>query len=265
MDENSCILCGAHTYPTDDNEAMDGLVCPDCLRKLSPFFTDLDIAETDELRQQLQAREVNRQSLSFFRPTRKFGDDTMVLVDDSAQTFLVTDRRDFRSDDPDLIRLADVMDCSCYAEEEKTKLDGNRIRYSFVFSVTVTLEDSHPYLPGGEFTFPLNVQPLVLEGAKGGFLGRGGFKPEEDPAYQELDALAVRICDVLNRDEEEGADNTPYLFAPRTLDAAPTPQPVPEAPAPQPAAPSTPTVCPWCGSPVTPTPGGTCPLCDGPM
>ena len=203
MDDRRCVLCGNPIDPEVDMEVMSGYLCEDCVLKTSPWFEEFQYAETEDLRNQIRLRQENLDRLRDFVPSRCFGEETMVVVDDSHKTFMVTSEYDLSLENPELISVSDVIDCSVTVEQEREDLGDKTYCYSYQFVVDIDL--NHPYLD--HICFPLNEEPLSYESQEKSFLGFGGFDPEEEPDYQQLQDVAQAIEDVLN-DLEDPEDRT---------------------------------------------------------
>ena len=244
-----CCICGKETDVNEETALLDGAICRRCAKGLSPWFHEREDADTAEIREQLRLRETNRERLRNFHPTRKFGDDTLVVVDDKAGTFVVTESKDLQAFNPEVLSLEDVMDCGIEQEEEREEIGPKRYQYRYILNLYIDVD--HPYL--SHLYFPLNREPLVYESRERSFLGFGGFDPSGEPDYQALEHRADVICAVLNR-EEEPDDGThgvlPGEFSGSDdgrLDAG-TGETV---------------TCPWCGSSIPMTGNRCCPCCGG--
>lgn len=202
-EQEVCRLCGREVYEDSAVEILDGYICEECSCRLSPWFKGQDMAEIEELESQIQAREENFEALRDFHPTRQFGDGPMVLVDDDAKTFVALKDCCLEDENPEIIPIQDVIDCSVDVEEEREKIGSGLYRYSYQFYVKIDLD--HPYLD--EIAFYLNEDPLCYESEEKSFLGLGGFDPENEEDYQYLARMSSTLEDVLN-DLEDPDDRT---------------------------------------------------------
>ena len=195
-----CAVCGGRINPENDTEILDGYICEDCISKLSPWFEEFDCAEVDELKEQMRLRERIDRDLENFHPTRKFGEegDWMLLVDDEARTFVVTDTLDLEDCDSEVIHFENVTYCDNDVDDECDEIAPKLDRYSYTFNISIDLD--HPYLEN--ITYQLNEEPLEYEVKQHGFLGLGGHDAEEEPDYMEYQKLAEKICKVLNNEDD---------------------------------------------------------------
>lgn len=259
--EDCCDFCGQEIRSVVNTELLDGHICPDCAALLSPWFTeDLDCMEVDEIRQQLEGRERNRRQLKSFHPTRKFGYPTMVVVDDDAQTFVVTDSKDLLGTNPDILRIQDVDYCMSDVHKDRSEIGPKRYRYSYTFKMDIGVE--HPYID--EITYALNEEPLQYESTEKGFLGMGGFDPEGEPDYDDLAALAEKIENVLTG-EDDGTDDEKYRVQKGEFDGRPQKQEESLSDEDGRIAAGKVVNCPWCGCKTPVNDKFVCVHCGGPL
>lgn len=258
-DETCCDICGASIRVIGDTELLDGNLCQDCAKKLSPWFTDdLDCTDLEDIQAQLQGREQNLEDVQEFQPAWKFGFDTKILVDPEAGTFTVAKTRNLYEENTDIIRLDEVLDCTVSAEEDRAEIGPKQYRYRYQFKVDIMLDD-HPYLD--EIEFILNETPLEYISKEKGFLGFGGFDPEGEPDYDELAALGETIEAVLGGEEEveidPGCEVRPGEFITSGSGRGP------KAEVHEDFQPGKIVTCPWCGSKTVITDRFCCQHCGG--
>lgn len=204
MEQSSvCQLCGKKIQDAEPKEILDGFICRECEKKLSPWFKGYEYWEKKDLQRQIQSREQNIPALRNFRPTRKFGTKPMVLVDDRAGTFVVAQSTHPNIRDLDLISISNVIDCNVDVEEEREKIGNKRYRYSYRFCLEIDLD--HPYLE--EICFPITEKPMSYEAEEASFLGFQSFEPEDEPDYQAMQRMCQTLEDVLN-DMESSEERT---------------------------------------------------------
>lgn len=149
FDKKYCDICGEKISLLGNRKLEDGNCCKDCAKKLSPFFSERKQSTVADIKAQLAYREENAKKLSSFQPTRNFGDFTKIYIDDNAGIFIVTSSTDWKSKNPDIISLSQVVSCDVNVRENKTELyyrdtDGNRksyfpprYEYSYIFFVII--------------------------------------------------------------------------------------------------------------------------------
>lgn len=261
-DRNRCDICGEEIRGIGSTELLDGHICKDCASLLSPWFTeDLDCTELEEIQTQLDGREANQKAIAQFRPTRKFGGDMKVIVDDNAKTFVVTDSRDLWEDNPDIIRIEDVSYCLVTPEEERREIGPKRYRYRYRFLVEIGV-DEPDYID--EISFYLNEKPLEYESSEKSFMGFGGFDPEGQPDYDELTALGEKLENVLG-DDDDGTDDGLYAVGRGEFNTQPGDTGEAESYLDENGSfvPGKVVVCPWCGSKTIVTDKFCCEHCGG--
>ena len=255
-----CDICGGEIRSVADTELLDGHICPQCAEKLSPWFTDdLDCTEVVEIKRQIQGRKENQKLLGDFHPTRQFGFDTKILVDDDARTFLVTETGDLMAENPDILRIDDVSFCSVDPEEDYADVGPGQFRYRYTFQVDISMD--HPYIDS--IQFPLNEEPLeYMSGTKKGFLGFGGFDPEGQEDYDALTALGEKIENVLN-DDDDGTDDEKYRVKGNPYAIREEPKSTVQLGEGGTFVPNQVVTCPWCGSKTRVTERFCCEHCGG--
>ena len=198
----TCELCGKEINPEYAEEIYDGYICEECSLKLSPFMQELDIAEIEDLEEQISLREENQEKLESFRPTRSFylpGMTEKIFLDDVSKTFLITDGFNLRQENPDIIPLNQVLDASVEVSDDREEIGDHLYNYTYDLQFRIELE--HPYLT--EITFALCPEPLSFESSEKSFMGFGGFDPEEEPSYRQSVDFGQDLSDALLDMEEE--------------------------------------------------------------
>ncbi len=163
FDKKYCDICGEKIGLLGNRKLDDGNLCKDCARKLSPFFTGRRRATVESIREHLQYREENERELSTFHPTRVLGNETKIYLDEAAGRFVVSGMTDWRSANPDLISLSQVMNVDVAIEEHREELyqkteDGKREsynppRYKVEYEFTMRLQVDSPWFQ--EISFEL--------------------------------------------------------------------------------------------------------------
>ena len=240
-----CVLCGTPVDPEYGEEVYDGWICEDCAQKLSPWVSDLEMLELEDLEEQLDMREENLELLKDFHPTRSFylpGMSEKIFLDDENKRFLVTDGFDIRRENPDIISLDEVVDAEVLVDEEREEIGDGLYQYSYNLSMDISLD--HPYLE--HIDFLLNAEPLVYESEKKPFLGFGGFDPSEEEGYQYVEGFGYDIFEALMGTEEE--INHRYDVRPGEFQLGEIPEPEEEPEKTEVPVAGESMVCPWCGS-----------------
>ena len=161
FEKKFCDICGGKVGMLTFSKLEDGNICADCKKKLSPFFTERKHSTVDDIKQQLAYREENRRNLDRFHPTRTFGGNTKVYIDDAQSCFVVSRARDFREENADIIAFAQVNNVRYEVEEHRTEQfrttsDGKRVsydppRYEYSYEFTIQIDVSSPYFSHIQF------------------------------------------------------------------------------------------------------------------
>ena len=168
FDKKNCDICGEKIGLLGNRKLEDGNLCKDCARKLSPFFSDRRRSTVEDIRQQLAAREANKQELKSFSPGEVLGRTTKIYIDRNMGKFIVTRRSDYREENADLIPLTAVSNVRYEVEEHRTEqhtrdANGNQVsynppRYEYSYEITMFIDVNHPYI--SEISFELtDVRP----------------------------------------------------------------------------------------------------------
>lgn len=157
----TCAICGKELRLLGKTRLEDGYLCKDDARRLSPFFTNARSSTVEQIKEQLAYRDANEAKVASFVPTRELGGSWRVLVDDNARAVIVTNERDWRDGNPDVIPFDDVIGCDERVDEDRTELyredeEGNRQsydppRYETEYDFWVTVRVNSPYFPAIKF------------------------------------------------------------------------------------------------------------------
>ena len=130
----NCDICGEKIKLLGNRKLEDGNICSQCSKKLSPFFSERRKSTLSEIKEQLEYRAENEQQLNNFTPTRIFGNNTKIMIDETSRKFIVTSRKKWQEHNPDLINLDQVTYCNLKVDEDKKEIyrenkDGKRVSY----------------------------------------------------------------------------------------------------------------------------------------
>ena len=188
FEKKQCDICGGEIGLLGNKKLENGNCCKECVKKLSPWFTDRKHSTVEEIREQIEYREQNREELKDFHETVKMGEDSsLFLIDQQNRRFVVLPRSnvDLYAQNPDIIYFDQVnemkLDISYSSSEEKMMRDGQRVsydppRYEHSFTFYVKIVTNHPY--AHEHRCQLNGRSLKVHTAG----------PKMDRSYR-LDAL----------------------------------------------------------------------------
>ena len=224
FDKKYCDVCGEKIGLLGNRKLEDGNLCKDCAKKLSPFFSERKQSTVAEIKEQLAYREENERRLDSFRPTRTFGENMKVYIDDMAGTFIVTRMSNWKSENPDIIGLNQVTSCNLDIEEDRDEIyyedeEGNTrsytpARYEYKYEFFVVINVNSPWF--SQIKFSLNPS------------NRPDSRYTE--LYREYERVGNELCAALMR-QGTAAYGAPQGYgAPQPAYAAQTPYGAPQTP-----------------------------------
>lgn len=235
FDKKYCSVCGEKIGLLGNRKLEDGNLCKTCARKLSPFFSERRHSTVDQIKEQLAYREANKEKVAAFHPTRTFNCREYLILDEDKRQLIVTNYRNWKDENPDVIDFADVTGCDLDVNESRRELyqknaEGKQVsyepkRYEYSYDFNMTVAVNNPYFS----EIPIRVNDSEIK-------YRAGVE------YHRAEMEAMEIRDVLLGIR---ADHR---------------QAVEEA-----AAPKKKVVCPYCGATTTPDEKGCCEYCGAPV
>lgn len=168
FDKKFCDVCGQKIGLLGNKKLEDGNLCKDCAAKLSPYFYERRQSTVQEIKEQLAYREANKNDVAKLRPSVNFGDYYKVYIDEAQALFIVTCYSDWRDNNPDVLKLKDVIAVNLDIDEDRDELydkdaEGNRIsynppRYEYAYNFNIDIEVIHPYIQ--HIKFKLNNKKI---------------------------------------------------------------------------------------------------------
>ena len=235
FDKKYCSVCGEKIAFLGNRKLEDGNLCKTCARKLSPFFSERRHSTVEEIRKQLDYREANKEKVAAFHPTRTFNCREYLILDEDKRQLIVTNYRNWKDENPDVIDFADVTGCDLDIDESRTELyrkdaegkeesyEPKRYEYSYDFNMTIAV--NNPYFS----EIPLRIND-------------GEIKYRAGVDYRQAEKVAMEIQELLlgyRADHRKAAEAA--------------------------AAPKKKVVCPYCGATTTPDEKGCCEYCGAPV
>ena len=235
FDKKYCDICGEKIGLLGNRKLEDGNLCKTCARKLSPFFSERRHSTVEEIKEQLAYREANKEKVAAFHPTRTFNCREYLILDEDKRQLMVTNYRNWKDENPDVIDFADVTGCDLDIDESRRELyrknaEGKSVsyepkRYEYSYDFNMTIAVNNPY-----FTeIPLRINDSEIK-------FRGGSE------YRQAEKTAVEIQELLlgiRADHRKAVEEA--------------------------AAPKKKVVCPYCGATTTPDEKGCCEYCGAPV
>lgn len=249
FDKKVCDICGGEIGLLGNKKLEDGNCCKECVKKLSPWFSDRRHSTVESIKEQIDYREANKAAVAAFHTTRTLGRYTKVLLDEDQQKFMVTSAKNISEENPDVLDYAQVTGCDLDVDESRTEQmrevkqqDGTtkRVsypipRYTYSYNFRMTIHVNHPYFD--EMRFNLNNMNIKIE--------HEGRYPIGDPAavsvdYRECERMGQEIKRVLTQAQSRVRRETAAAAKPKAA-----------------------VTCPWCGATTTPDASGCCEYCGG--
>ena len=222
FDKKYCDVCGEKIGLLGNRKLEDGNLCKDCAKKLSPFFSERKQSTVAEIKEQLAYREENERRLDSFRPTRTYGENMKVYIDDMAGTFIVTRMSNWKSENPDIIGLNQVTSCNLDIEEDRDEIyyedeEGNTrsytpARYEYKYEFFVVINVNSPWF--SQIRFSLNPS------------NRPDSRYTE--LYREYERVGNELCAALMRQGTAAYGASQGYGAPQPAYAAQTPYGAPQ-------------------------------------
>ena len=235
FDKKYCSVCGEKIGLLGNRKLEDGNLCKTCARKLSPFFSERRHATVEQIKEQLAYREANKEKVAAFHPTRTINCREYLILDEDKRQMIVTDTKNWRDANPDVIDFADVTGCDLDVNESRRELyyrnsEGKNVsyepkRYEYSYNFNMSIAVNNPYFS----EIPLRVNDSEIK-------YRAGTE------YHQAEKLALEIQELLlgiRADQRKAVEEA--------------------------AAPKKKVVCPYCGATTTPDEKGCCEYCGAPV
>lgn len=234
FDKKYCDICGEKIGLLGNRKLEDGNLCKDCAKNLSPFFSDRRRSTVSDIKEQLAYREANKADVSAFHVTQTLGAGHMkIMLDEDAGKFIVTSRRRWQEENPDVVAYSQVTGCEVDIDEKKDEImrktaDGKEEsysppRYSYIYDFYVKIHVNSPWFD--EIKFKVNSSEIERKGSV---------------EYMEAEKTANEIRSALTQVRQTVRDNIAAANTPKAAQ-----------------------ICPLCGATTTPDARGCCEFCGG--
>ena len=225
--KKDCEICGKEVGMFGYKKLEDGEICKDCVKLLSPFFSERRHSTVEQIKAQIASREQNKKELETFRENVSLGEYNKIFIELNGgipSRFVISASDNYREANADIITFKNVssyeIDIRDSRNEEKYTNDkGERVsysppRYTYSYDFYLKLQITGiPYID--DISVRLNSSSLYLEtveqrsGILGGIMGNNGFDPMLYPEYREYKAL----CDELSEYFSCGQRGVAYVGA----------------------------------------------------
>lgn len=245
FEKKVCAICGGEIGLLGNRKLEDGNMCKECAAKLSPWFSDRKNSTVAEIKDQLAYREENKKEVEQFKVTLSLGRNMKVLFDEDACKFMVTNARNFRDANPDVLSFNQVTGCDLDIEENRSEAtredkDGNSVsykppRYYFGYDFNMTIRVNHQYFD--EICFQLNPSEVEINPDQPVASVRA-LNPRMNHDYQEFEEMGKEIKKILTKARQQVREEAKAAAAPKTA-----------------------VTCPYCGATTMPDANGCCEYC----
>ena len=156
FERKTCDVCGEKVGLLGGTKLVDGRLCKDCARKVSPHLTSLSRMTLSDYHEHVAYREQNANNLKEFNITHVIGDDNCKLyIDFDRRWFIVSSSSNWRSTNEDILSFDDIVNADMNVKESKTEqkykddegkmVSYNPPRYDYSYSFEVALLLNHPF------------------------------------------------------------------------------------------------------------------------
>ncbi|MBO4839454.1 MAG: DUF4428 domain-containing protein [Lachnospiraceae bacterium] len=204
FDKKYCDICGSKIGLLGNKKLEDGNMCKDCQRLLSPWFSDRRHSTVEEIKGQLAYREANQAKVTAFTPTKTFGNQTKLVLDEGKGQFIVTRSDNWIKENPDVVDLSALTGYEAAVkvdqDEEKTRnAEGKMVsydppQYTYEYDFKVRLLVNHPYFDDMAFEpFRSVKEKSVVVNGQPAAVHQAEFK-EIKAEFDELRAALDKFC-----------------------------------------------------------------------
>lgn len=160
-----CDICGEKIGLLGNRKLVDGNMCKDCARQLSPWFEERRQSTVSDIKAQLRDREENRERVKAFRITEDIpGNREHVFIDRTNGWFAVA-REISVSENPDILTLTCITNCyldtreqreeETYEDEEGNRKSYSPRRYNYSYDYYIKISVTTPWFD--DISFKLNT------------------------------------------------------------------------------------------------------------
>lgn len=151
-----CDVCKKKLSLAEGLKCLDGSICSECKKKMSPLFTDYKNTPIEKIKEHLVYREANKPRVKAFVAAETFGEYPKVMVDRKHNWFIVTKATKLSDENPDVFDLSDIQNVLVEIEENKRELHFTNkkgktcsykpARYEFTYQFKVNIQMNHPFI-----------------------------------------------------------------------------------------------------------------------
>jgi len=202
--KKDCEICGKEVGMFGYKKLEDGEICKDCVKLLSPWFSERRHSTVESIKAQIAYREENKKAVAAFKASKIIGKTTKVHIDEAARKFMVVRTTDLEKENPDVIDISAVTGCEMdireTTQEIKQTVDGRqesynppRFKYLYDFDMVITV--NHPYFD--EIRYNLSPGYVTVNPYSGFSLMSRSLNPRANREYMEYENMGVEIRNAL--------------------------------------------------------------------
>ena len=229
FDKKYCDICGEKIGLLGNRKLEDGNCCKNCVRKLSPWFSERRHSTINDIKRQLAYREENKDRAAQFQITREFGREWRVLFDNTHNWFTVTCAKDIVEGNADILDYSQLTGSRLDVDESRHELrrtdkDGKQVsydppRYEYSYNFNLTITVNSPYFD--EMNFRLNPRPIILESESPRVFSLArSIDPSYNIEYRRYMQLADEICSAIDQARTHGREAQAMQETPRSAPPA---------------------------------------------
>ena len=123
--KTDCESCGKEVGMFGYKKLKDGEICKDCVKLLSPWFEERRESTVAQIKEQLAYRARNAEELKDFQPTKTFGDNYYMFVEERdgiPYRFCVSQSEDYVKENADLVLFENVEEVIIDIEDQRCEV-----------------------------------------------------------------------------------------------------------------------------------------------
>lgn len=263
-----CDVCGQPFSYADRISLSNGICCPRCKDKLSPWFDrELSCCSVLDIQNHTTYRDKNFTELFDFNPTIKIGDELQVLIDERMKKFIIARcSSDYKEVNSDLISFNSILSCNPRIVQSRDEIFfrdslGRTGRFTprafaYKYDFMINIETNIPFMSRIDFKVNESMvgsnQPTTIQVSEEKFTNKikdffkmnrmypgkvdNSEEVKNSKAYRNYNNIMVKICKAI----QEGKENYNNSYYDKTKYM----------------------ICQWCGSKIDIN-SSTCPHCGG--
>lgn len=174
----SCSICGTERNNLFGgmSKLSDGKICKECKRKLSDYFSLSENVSTAQVKAHLEYRERNKAEIAAFKDTASVeGETGILIVDESAQKFIISPSKNFSASNagdfriPDVFKISDITSVELFihktsqeqsiynTEDKRVKPSGASSPYIIKYTFSASINLNVDFVKNISFTLASNV------------------------------------------------------------------------------------------------------------